>query len=157
MKQSILLFASILFLSSCAALKKKTCTEVQLTTDQIEMVQANPGNSMYVFIVSGGELDSAKIHINIMNEGEEKDAFIMKMGATELSTSVNKDSWTWKEDMEPKTMSVKAKGNIQIQYGKTVYCFDVSYEGPMMKMPGMPAPPDPNEMPQEEPSEDPGH
>ncbi|MBI1222842.1 MAG: hypothetical protein GC180_09590 [Bacteroidetes bacterium] len=148
MKYAILLM-STLFISSCALLKKKQCTEINLGTPNVFMTQVTPDAGMYIFKITEGELNQTELHLNIQIETGDKDAFIIKMGEEPKSKMIHKEAWVWKQKVNEEKMEVSATGQIQLDYAGKVYCFNLTYEGSSMKMP-MPegAPPEaPREMP----------
>ncbi|MDX5319637.1 MAG: hypothetical protein LPK45_01120 [Bacteroidota bacterium] len=140
MKYPILL-ASLMLFSACGLFKKKQCTSLAFGTENAFMVQANPGASMYMFEVKEGPLAGCQIHLNVQDDGNEKDAFIIKIGDDEGSEMLNKPSWTLQEKIDPEKMTTSLKAEIEVLYKKKEYCIALSYEGTAMKMPEPPAPP----------------
>ncbi len=121
---------------------KKNCTSLALTTENADMVQANPANSMYIFKFGEGPLEGSELHINSQEGGMEKDIFIMNRAKPNaVFETVSKGDWKWAEEVNEENMTASIKAAIQFKYDGKLFCVQINYSGESMKMPLPPPPP----------------
>lgn len=144
-----LIILSMALLSACSLLKKK-CTELAITTEYAEMVQANSSNGMYIFSLDHIGMERGQLHVNSQEGGKEKDVIIINpQNAGAFCEPVNKENWSWSEECNDEAMTVDLKASIQLRYDGKTYCVKISYAGSGMKMMMPPAPPAAEPAPEE--------
>lgn len=135
MKYALLVFGALM-IASCSIFKQK-CTSVVLTSENAEMVHALGDNSMYAFRISTGDLAGASLHINSQGTGD-KDAFLVNPSKNYVISEIEKEKWTINENLNLEKQVVEMKGSIALNIDGKVFCFELSYEGSMIKNPSPP-------------------
>ena len=130
-------------LSACGLKRDKCEYTYELTSGHAGIVEAMGGNSMYMFNLRGGPLDSCQLHINSEPEGGNIDVMIIKPGVVLQCIALSKENWNLNENKNEEKRLVTLSASVSLTCEGHNYCFLVTYDGSVNKMPGMPAPQEP--------------
>lgn len=105
------------------------------------MVQVDPANSMYVFVIQEGNLKGSRFFVNRLGEPEKLTNITISNPDNPMQClPVSMEKWTWTENLDETGQKITMQGSAMMVCGEKNYCIDFSYSGPVMKSPGTTVP-----------------